>query len=328
MKETKMIKREDLIERAVVIYHDDCMDGLASAWLMNEFCIKYQIDNILIPMQYGDNLEEIIKKNEINQKDTIYFVDFSLKREQMKKLLNDVHYIVVLDHHETAKKELNGLENQFDNIEIYFDMKQSGAMLTYNYTNERGLDVDSLLFEYVQDRDLWNWELLYSREVSEYLKANVKSNCIESFNLAKQEFYASSDISNTKVVKEGSIITSVIDGQVESKLKKAKPLVINGVEFMAVNTTENISELGNAICLKYKKPACIFFYVGFNKVVLCFRGTDEIGFSLGSFASLIKYNFQNGKGGGGHALAAGATITRHQFNKLIDDSNIKMNAQG
>ena len=70
--------------------------------------------------------------------------------------------VVVIDHHATAAKDLEGLEG------CVFDMSRSGAVLTWNYFDNRQDGETNLypsILRYVQDGDLYKFELPHSKEI-------------------------------------------------------------------------------------------------------------------------------------------------------------------
>jgi len=77
--------------------------------------------------------------------------------------LNEVaNNLLVIDHHKTAMKELEGLDY------VVFDLDSSGVTLTWQVFNP-GVNIPSILL-YIEDRDLWKWELPDSKEISEGLR--------------------------------------------------------------------------------------------------------------------------------------------------------------
>ena len=166
-----------------ILYHAGCADGWCSAWVAARFLKLDEYD--LIPCSYGRPAPI-----ELSKEDTVYLVDFSYPREELVALAERVKHVVVLDHHKSAQLELQDME--FDpRFTIVFDMKRSGAVITYDYfQNEGFLDggvrvhVDTtsrewsfirMVCRYVQDRDLWQWELDRSREFSAYLESLPKT---------------------------------------------------------------------------------------------------------------------------------------------------------
>jgi oligoribonuclease NrnB/cAMP/cGMP phosphodiesterase (DHH superfamily) len=143
-----------------VLYHKNCIDGLFSAWVAwKKFGFR---DIIYIGVKYYEPFPLAVLNN-LNYRDEIYILDFSYDRLLLEGLHNNNIILTVLDHHDTAEKELKGLEY------CVFNNAESGATLSWNhfFPNEPC----PRLLNYVKDRDLWNWELWKSRETSEGIKS-------------------------------------------------------------------------------------------------------------------------------------------------------------
>ncbi len=293
----------------VVVYHKNCMDGVSSAYIMkdvleakNEFNIEF------IPLQYGESFKDAVGDN-INKDVNFYFVDFSLQRKEMIELIESVNFVTVLDHHESAEKNLSKLEDQFDNCEIIFDMKRSGATLVFDTYN--GLHkLDREIFAYIQDRDIWEWKLKDSKEVSEYLRLKVNPDDIESFGEVIKT-PVSSMISGGQILDEA---TKKRVARKTNKIEKVMKVKIKGVDFLMLNATEDISEIGNAICNKYNIPAMMYFIL---------QDTAQVVFSFRSLDSLANVSeIAMSLGGGGHPCASGATLPLDNLISLINTKEI------
>lgn len=124
-----------------VLYHANCKDGFGAAWAAYQHfgeSAKY------IPVQYSEPLPEI------EDGDNVFIVDFSYSRDILVPLSERCN-LTVIDHHKTAFEALTGLNF------ATFDMNRSGAVLTYKHFFPDRTPPD-LLF-YIQDRDLWLWNL-------------------------------------------------------------------------------------------------------------------------------------------------------------------------
>ena len=107
--------------KALIIYHKNCMDGISSAYITYE-AIKTQYQTIeLSAIAYGETDENTYSKDQ-----DVYFVDFSFKRDHLKTIMEFSNHVYILDHHKTAKAELLGLEHEYENITIKFNMNESG----------------------------------------------------------------------------------------------------------------------------------------------------------------------------------------------------------
>lgn len=138
--------------KPLCIYHHGCADGQFAAWTVRK---AYGADHVdFHPGIYGEEPPEVIGR-------PVVMVDFSYKREAILKMSAQATSILIIDHHQTAEQELRDLPA---NVRCVFDMKRCGAMLAWN-TFFIGQS-SPLIFDYVQDRDLWTFELPSSREVT------------------------------------------------------------------------------------------------------------------------------------------------------------------
>lgn len=146
-----------------IIYHQvkvgiDCPDGIAAAWV----AWKANPNSILIGCCYGD-------VPDISGFNKIIIVDFSFPAGILEQWADQGKEILVIDHHKTAMQDLSGLS---DRVIARFDMQESGATLTWKefFPNK---PVPAFL-QYVKDRDLWRFDLDFSKEIHEsisYLKS-------------------------------------------------------------------------------------------------------------------------------------------------------------
>ena len=178
------------------------MDGVSSAYIADNI-LKKNNTVTLVPLQYSK--EDELFQLSLTKQDICYFVDFSLKRDKMLELAELVDRVIVIDHHKTAEAELVNLP---ENVEVNFNMNESGATLTWLYFYDEPIPE---IFEYIKDRDLWNWKLPDSREISEALAFLIKPNDINSFR--------DNAFIGTAALKEiGSTLLKKKNQQVQSKL--------------------------------------------------------------------------------------------------------------
>jgi oligoribonuclease NrnB/cAMP/cGMP phosphodiesterase (DHH superfamily) len=132
------------------IYHHACTDGFAAAWAVRYFYLG-KVD--MHPGIYGEDPPDVTDRE-------VIIVDFSYKRPVMLRLIEQARRVLVIDHHKTAADDLKDLPAKAITV---FDMEQSGAMLTWQsfFTGES----PPLLFDHIQDRDLWRFKLPMTREI-------------------------------------------------------------------------------------------------------------------------------------------------------------------
>lgn len=138
--------------KTYVLYHGNCPDGFGAAFAA---WLRFTDDAEYIPVSYGK------PPPEIEQGSDVYILDFSYPRAVLERLGCEVcNSLVVLDHHATAQQDLEGLPG------CYFDMNKSGAVMAWEYFHKGVFSEVPEFFQYLQDRDLWQFKLPMSREVS------------------------------------------------------------------------------------------------------------------------------------------------------------------
>ena len=129
-----------------VIYHADCPDGFGAAYAAWK-C--FGADATYHAARPGDPLPNLAGKD-------VLIADVSWPRAEMVRVAEEARSLVVLDHHKTAEADLRDLPF------AHFDMERSGAVITWQHLHQ---SPPPELLRYIQDRDLWRWELPHAREV-------------------------------------------------------------------------------------------------------------------------------------------------------------------
>lgn len=150
----------------IVIYHGNCADGFTAAWVVRKFYkenfASHGVDEsseefpVFYPGTYGQPVP-----TDITGRDVI-LVDFSYKRPVMEQICLKAKSVTIIDHHKTAEADLKGLDNEYKNCKIYFDMEHSGAMLAWFYFFNDAIPPAGI--KHVEDRDLWKFNLFGTRE--------------------------------------------------------------------------------------------------------------------------------------------------------------------
>lgn len=136
------------------IYHANCADGFGAAlavWLRfadsrPEF----------VPASYGETPPNCAGHD-------VLLVDFSYKLPVLERILAEAKSVTILDHHKTAESDIQPLLDA-GRVNGEFDMDRSGAAMAWDWCFP---DEDRpRLIEYIQDRDLWQFNLEGTREIS------------------------------------------------------------------------------------------------------------------------------------------------------------------
>ena len=258
-----------------VLYHANCPDGFGAAWAFHSHlgCRECGEPVDYIPQSYGDPLPEMEPGSQV------FILDFSYPRETMTELQDAHERVVLLDHHKTAAEELDGVPN------CHIDQRHSGAFLAWQYFNP--MESPPELIMYVQDRDLWHWELPGSREISEAIASYPHTfGTWDKFDI-------------DDLAREGTTLLRHTNIQVEKLVLLATGITVAGwPNIPAVNTPLNISETGEALLKKYPDApfaATYFESGGQTRWSLRSRNTQDVDVS----------DIARSMGGGGHPNAAG-----------------------
>lgn len=98
----------------------------------------------------------------------LLLLDITLEAS-LRQLVEESETTEVCDHHESARTLLEELLAEYpDKLSVVFDTKRSGARIAW----ERYFPKQPLppVVAYVEDRDLWQWQLTASRAVNEALQ--------------------------------------------------------------------------------------------------------------------------------------------------------------
>jgi oligoribonuclease NrnB/cAMP/cGMP phosphodiesterase (DHH superfamily) len=272
-------------ERPVqVIYHDSCDDGFGAAYAA---WVKYGDKATYVPANYGKPPVEIIPDCDL------FIVDFSFDKQTLEKMRAISNTILVLDHHEGAKQDLEELPY------AVFDMDRSGAVMAWQHFNPETPIPDLLLG--VQDRDLWNFELPTTEALSAGLRTFER-------DFDRWDVIAKDRSEFEKVVSAGQPVADANKTYIASISKKAKkvPMNVDGrvVNILLINSTHLVSDLGHALCRQNPDCFAALLYTITNEGVLCsFRSTG------GRDVCKLAKTF----GGGGHKNAAGFKLGHAEF---------------
>jgi hypothetical protein len=141
-----------------LVFHAGCPDGFGAAWSARR---AWGDDARYIPRSHDDDFDPERFEGEL-----VIFADISLPNHLLLRLGEVAGEVLILDHHLTARDHFASdpsVENALTAMghRVHFDLERSGAMLAWHHF-QPGEPAPDLL-RYVQDQDLWNWELPESR---------------------------------------------------------------------------------------------------------------------------------------------------------------------
>ena len=182
-------------------------------------------------------------------------------------------------------------------------MNKSGATLAWEFFHP-GKEAPKFI-QYITDRDLWKWELPYSKEFS------------AAFDMVPYDFEEFEKFEDDSVfddaVKRGSYILAYSKTVVKKVCDKAASRKINDHNVLVVNSSHWMSEIGARLA-----PDCdfamIWYYDHIDKI---------LKISLRAFHDKIDVSEVSKRfGGGGHKKAAGFTLPGDfKIEDLFDKEN-------
>ncbi len=266
-------------EKPLCIYHHGCTDGFAAAWAVRQHFGDGRVE--FHPGVYGEAPPDVTGRD-------VILVDFSYKRDVLLAMSEQAKSVLIIDHHKTAEAALTALPS---NVITVFDMNRSGAMLTWNYYFPDKLP--PVLFDHIQDRDLWKFELRGTREITAALYSYP------------MEFPVWDDLLNRLLTlhSEGRAILRKHDADVAALAHDCQRIAyFRGVPAPIANVPYMYaSDVGGQMAKGYAFAATYYDDAAGRRWSL--RSTPE-----GADVAQIAEAF----GGGGHKHAAGFRMTRDE----------------
>jgi oligoribonuclease NrnB/cAMP/cGMP phosphodiesterase (DHH superfamily) len=209
--------------------------------------------------------------------------------------------ITVLDHHASAKddlEDLNPLPAEWNatagvfadkGIVTIFDMNRSGAGITWDFLfPDKGRP---MIVNYVQDRDLWQFKLIRTKEIIASLQSyDMTFNMWEDFARLVDDKESVID-----VAAEGYALLRKQGKEIDRIISSSRRMMkIGGHVVPVVNTSIHISDTVNILC--ENQPFAAAYYDGFDGRRFSLRSKEQ-GMDVSKIAA--------GYGGGGHIHASG-----------------------
>ena len=256
-----------------VLYHADCTDGFGSAyaaWKLLGNRAEYHA------CKHGQTPPDVKGK-------VVVILDFSFDNSTTKKMIEEAKELLVIDHHKSAVVELHDISNTI------FDMNKSGATLAWEFFHP-GKEAPKFI-QYITDRDLWKWELPYSKEFS------------AAFDMVPFEFEEFEKFEDDSVfddaVKRGSYILAYSKTVVKKVCDKASARKMGGKSITVINASHWMSEIGARL-----SPDCDFAMIWYYDHVDMITKVSLRAFHEHIDVAGVSKKF----GGGGHRKAAGFTL--------------------
>jgi len=278
--------------KTVLLYHAGCPDGFGAAWA---FWRKYGSSIEYIPVSHGTEPPNVDDCD-------VFMADFCYKRPVMIQMKADANSLVVLDHHKSSQEECGDLEF------CSFDMDHSGAFLAWDYLFS-GENVP-LLIRYVEDRDLWKWNLDSTEEILSAVDSFERT--FENWDMLHSYLDAEDSVRWKRVKTMGEGILQYKKNLIKALMRNAYQTNIMGKVVPVINIPFFQSEIAAELALTADYAAAYYFDGEAYKFSLRSKeGGDDV--------SLIAAHF----GGGGHKNASGFRIEDLSQLAVGDDNDKK-----
>ncbi|KAH9780766.1 hypothetical protein KPL71_008208 [Citrus sinensis] len=244
-------------KKPAVLYHYPCPDGAFAALAAHLYFSSSSVPALFFP----NTVYKPISPNNLplHEIDDLYLLDYVGPSGFVQQVSSKVSKVVILDHHKTAlEAPIEG-----ENVSKTIDMERSGATIAYDYFKNKFLDNGlqlhreferlSLLFDYIEDGDLWRWRLENSKAFSSGLK---DLNIEFSFQLNPRLFEQLLSLDLESVISQGIVSLSHKQRLIEETLAHSYEIVLGGGAFghcLAVDAdavAELRSELGHQLATK------------------------------------------------------------------------------
>lgn len=278
------------MSKVTVIYHKNCLDGLFAARVCY-YKLKdtYKDEEIrFVAANYNDTPPEIVGQ-------LVYIVDFSYPRETLIAMATRAEKVVVLDHHESARKNLTDL--QHPNLEIHFDMERSGCGLAWVHFMGPEHPIPKAV-AYVEDRDLWRFKLQDTKAVCAALY-------LEDFNHPDAP-KGPVDYNTHELTEVGEVVLRYQEKLLDKLTAPENVRCYNfwGCSNVAfVNSPVMQSEIGDRLSKDH--PFVVVHYENKEKQIFSLR-SNKSNPDWVDVAEIAEHF-----GGGGHINAAGFTMDKH-----------------
>lgn len=286
------------VNKAVVVYHANCVDGFASAWAFHVLKEKEYSEVAYVACSYSNESTPIgLNQDQIFDRD-VYILDFSWGRVPLSLICKTANKVLVLDHHKTAAEALCNWEDQPENLEIVFDMERSGCGITWDYFACLTNELRPVFLNYIEDRDLWKFKLEESKAVNALIA--VSAHTFEAYDCLRWAL----DKNLSDVRFAGRSLNKWHD-KISSEISlDARPITIsNGLgeswNGLASNCTPQFSsEVGNLLAHRSGTFGATYHSQKDGLVKWSIRSIGD--YDVSAIAKLF--------GGGGHRNAAGFVV--------------------
>lgn len=275
-----------LDEVDVILYHSRCCDGFGGAWAV--WAASIRDDIVVNGCSHSAQPSEIDRVIDMVRDKNVLMIDFSYRSDVLKQIDESAHKFAILDHHPTALKEIQDAELLDRSV---LDVEHSGCWLGWRYAYPDEEDELPRFMQFIQDRDLWRWDLPDTEPFTASLYPTVDYDLDEWLKLQDDDLV-------DQHISDGKIIVKHQNLEIENLARQAISMQWKGYNIRVINSTSHISKLGNVLA-KECDFALMWLYDGKRDLIKVSLRSDSEGNNVN--VGQIAKDF----GGGGHACASG-----------------------
>jgi len=289
-------------KRMILIYHHDDNDGCCAAVIAGNSYDRNEFDIKFVAINYG---KESWSEGEIKAAEEVWLVDFtSDKMDEFVKVCGPK--LIWIDHHKTAVEKFPDLWNS-SSIPGIRSLEKAACVLTWEFTHPEHTFPPAAV-AYIGDKDLWKFEYPETRAFNAGFNLMVKTPYDAVWDVLLGPEYE--DTVNN-MISIGKLLLEAQNYKLQKAFDRGVDCTFHNWKARLVNTTGNISELGEFI---YKKPE-------YDIAVMWQAVEDMVVFSLrsdsGNPNSPDCAEIAQQYGGGGHRNAAGFQKKNMDFPGLL-----------
>lgn len=300
---TTLKKRLEPRDVTMVLYHQNCVDGFAAAyvaWLYHQSLPPPKRDFIFRPIKQNYYAPVDI----VDQ--SVLMMDVSLSVAEMQKCIYKSRSFLLLDHHITSEKKLMHIPEITPYCVI--DQSKSGVRLAWEFFfPEKKMEEVAPFLQHIENRDLWHLpeirEMINNPPLSELLCkplwiSKLFTNTFYSlvpFSFVEYEKFRKDTTLVDEYVRKGHVMEEQNYKYIVSQSDKAVSSVFPGTLYRIkiLNATHLISDIGSYLAA-HCDFALLWYYDGScGKIRVCLR-SNQVD------VSVIAESF----GGGGHVFAS------------------------
>lgn len=219
-------------------------------------------------------------------------VDFSLKYNDLKRLIDVSNTFLILDHHKSAQEDLQSVD---ENLKV-FRMDKSGAGLAWEYFFPQTPPPRVVVF--IQDQDIWTFKDPDTKPFNTIFHGLKQTydlwlQFVQDENLVQKTI----DDGRTTLKYEDTLVNNTCKWAGQSKIHD-----MNGkyVIIASINSTTLVSQMGNTLLQKDHYPYAdlsLIYSIKNGKTKFSMR-SDDTRYDVSAIAKTFPK-------GGGHRNAAG-----------------------